>query len=137
MKIRSHPIAQNMNGKFEKFCPECLGQNFSNFSVHILGNATTSYFHSEISWPLGSSKQLILECYLLTLQVCNMYITQQPTITCGNDSENLDTNHFQSQKFTEFDNISVFLFYIWSGFLGYSRTELNAIYNYTLKSHCF
>ena len=68
----------------------------------------------------GSSKQLILECYLLTLQVCNMYITQQPTITCGNDSENLDTNHFQSQKFTEFDNISVFFFYIRAGFLDYS-----------------
>ena len=31
--------------KFEKFCP------FSNFFVHILGNATTSYIHSEISWP--------------------------------------------------------------------------------------
>ena len=27
-------------------------QNFSNFFVHILGNATTSYIHSEISWPL-------------------------------------------------------------------------------------
>ena len=37
--------------KFEKFCPEHLGQNFSIFLVHILGNAT-SYFHSEISWPL-------------------------------------------------------------------------------------
>ena len=32
--------------KFEKFCP------FSNFFVHFLGNATTSYIHSEISWPL-------------------------------------------------------------------------------------
>ena len=52
MKIWSCRIAQNMNEKFEKFWPEYLGQNFSNFFVHILGNATTSYFHSEISWPL-------------------------------------------------------------------------------------
>ena len=39
--------------KIEKFCPEYLRQNFSNYFVHILGNATTSYFHSEIFWPLG------------------------------------------------------------------------------------
>ena len=38
--------------KFEKFCPEYLRQNFSNLFVHIFGNATTSYFHYEISWPL-------------------------------------------------------------------------------------
>ena len=42
--------------KFEKFCPILLpwsiGQNFSDFFVHILGNATTSYIHSEISWPV-------------------------------------------------------------------------------------
>ena len=38
--------------KFEKFCPEHLGQNFSNFFVHILGNTMTSYFHFEIYWPL-------------------------------------------------------------------------------------
>ena len=38
--------------KGKKFCPEYLGQNFSNFFVHILGNVTTLYFHSEISWPL-------------------------------------------------------------------------------------
>ena len=37
MKIWSCPIAQNMNEKFEKFCPEHLGQNFSNIFVHILG----------------------------------------------------------------------------------------------------
>ena len=40
-----------MNKKIEKFCPKYSGQNFSNFFVHILGNATSSYFHSEISWP--------------------------------------------------------------------------------------
>ena len=45
MKIWSRRIAQNMN---EKFCSEYLGQNFSNFFVYILGNATT---HFEISWP--------------------------------------------------------------------------------------
>ena len=50
MKIWCRRIAQNMNKKF--FCPEYLGQNFSNFFVHTLGNAMTSYFHSEISWPL-------------------------------------------------------------------------------------
>ena len=43
------------NKKFEKFCPKYSGQSFSNFFVHILGNATTSYFHSEISWPLSST----------------------------------------------------------------------------------
>ena len=48
MKIWSRPIAQNMNEKFEKFSPEYLGQNFSNFFVNILGNATTSYFRFEI-----------------------------------------------------------------------------------------
>ena len=44
--------------KFEKFCPEYLGMDFLwlrakflNFFVYILGQATTSYFHSEISWP--------------------------------------------------------------------------------------
>ena len=41
-----------MNEKFENFCPEYLGQNFSNFFVHILGNVTTLYFHFEIYWPL-------------------------------------------------------------------------------------
>ena len=38
--------------KFENFCPEYLGQNFSIFFVHILGKATTSYFQSDTSWPL-------------------------------------------------------------------------------------
>ena len=52
MKIWSHRITS----KLEKFCPK-LGQNFSNFFVHILGNATTSYFHSVISWPLKDTKQ--------------------------------------------------------------------------------
>ena len=32
------------------------GQNFSNFFVHILGNATPSYFHSEISQPLAARR---------------------------------------------------------------------------------
>ena len=41
--------------KIEKFCPKYSGQNFSNFFVHILGNATTSYFHFEIYWPLHST----------------------------------------------------------------------------------
>ena len=44
-----------MDEKFENFCPEYLGQNFSHFFVHILGNTTTSYFHSEISWSLGTN----------------------------------------------------------------------------------
>ena len=52
MKIWSCPIAQNMNGNFEKFCSEHLGQNFSKFYRHILGNASTLYFHFEIYWPL-------------------------------------------------------------------------------------
>ena len=38
--------------KIWKCCPEYLGQNFSNFFVHILGNATTSNFRFEIYWPL-------------------------------------------------------------------------------------
>ena len=54
MKILSIPSAQNMNKKFEKFCPEHLGQIFSNFFVHILGNATTSYFRFEMYRPLES-----------------------------------------------------------------------------------
>ena len=29
-----------------------LGRIFQIFFVHILGNVTTSYFHSEINWPL-------------------------------------------------------------------------------------
>ena len=40
--------------KIRKIPPWSLGQNFSNFLVHILGNAMTSYFHSKISWPLCS-----------------------------------------------------------------------------------
>ena len=32
--------------------PCYLGQNISKIFAHILGNATTSYFHSEISSPL-------------------------------------------------------------------------------------
>ena len=52
MKIWSHPIAQNINEKFEKFSPKHLGQNFSIFFVHILDYATTSYFHFEMYWPL-------------------------------------------------------------------------------------
>ena len=52
MKIWSRRIAQNMNEKFEKFCPKSLEHNFSKFFVHILGNAMTSHFHSEISWAL-------------------------------------------------------------------------------------
>ena len=59
MKIWSRCIAQNMNEKFEKLCPKYLGQNFSKNFVHILGNATTCYFHSEISWPLTG-------CYFIT-----------------------------------------------------------------------
>ena len=46
--------------KFEKFFPEYLGQNFSTFFVHILGNATTSYFHSEINWPLTKLLSYVL-----------------------------------------------------------------------------
>ena len=43
--------------KFEKFCPKYSGQNFSNFFVHILGNATTSYFRFEIYWPLTAQQK--------------------------------------------------------------------------------
>ena len=56
MKIWSHRIAQNINKKFENFCPEYLGHNFSNFFVHILGNAKTPYFLFEIYWPLTIDK---------------------------------------------------------------------------------
>ena len=45
-------IAQNMNHKIRKILPWRIGQNFSNCFVHILGNAKSSYIHSEISWPL-------------------------------------------------------------------------------------
>ena len=41
MNILSRRISQNMNGKIRKILPCDLGQNFSNFFVHILGNATT------------------------------------------------------------------------------------------------
>ena len=34
------------------------GRIFQIFFVHILGNATTSYFHSEISWPLWNEKKI-------------------------------------------------------------------------------
>ena len=40
---------QNVNKEIRKILPWSLGQNFSDFFVHILGNA---YFHSEISWLL-------------------------------------------------------------------------------------
>ena len=43
------------SSKIEKFCPKYSGQNFSKNFVHILGNGTNPYFHSEISWPLGCS----------------------------------------------------------------------------------
>ena len=43
-----------MNGKIWKILPWSLGQNFSNFFIHILGNATTSCYHSEIYWPLDA-----------------------------------------------------------------------------------
>ena len=46
------PLPKIWTKKFEKFCPEYLGQNFSIFFVRILSNATTSNFHSEISWSL-------------------------------------------------------------------------------------
>ena len=36
--------------KFEKFCPKLQGRIFQFFL--FIGNATTLYFHSEISWPL-------------------------------------------------------------------------------------
>ena len=52
MNLRSRRIAQNMNEKIWKILPGDLGQNFSKIFVHILGNAATSYIHSEISWPL-------------------------------------------------------------------------------------
>jgi len=41
--------------KFEKFFSKYSGQNFYKNFVHILGNGTTPYFHSEISRPLGCS----------------------------------------------------------------------------------
>ena len=48
-----------MNEKFEKFCPEHLGQNLSNIFVHILGNSMTLYFHFEIYWPLPLARPKI------------------------------------------------------------------------------
>ena len=48
--------------KFWKILPwiPIFGQNFSNFFVHILGNATTSHFNSEIFWPLVLSKKEVV-----------------------------------------------------------------------------
>ena len=54
MKIWSRRIAQSMNEKIWKILPWILKAEFLNFFVYILGNATTSYFHSEISLPLTS-----------------------------------------------------------------------------------
>ena len=55
MKIWSRHIAQNTKERIWKILPcilrQGLGQNFSKNFVHILGNATTSYFHFEIFWP--------------------------------------------------------------------------------------
>ena len=45
--------------KIEKFCPK-------NFFVHILGNARTSYFLSEISWPL---EQMQIKITTLTVSI--------------------------------------------------------------------
>ena len=49
MKIQSRCIDQNMSEKIRKILTEISSQNVSNFFVHILGNATNSYFYSEIS----------------------------------------------------------------------------------------
>ena len=64
MKIWSRRIAQNMNEKIWKILPQVFRAEFFNFFVHILGNATISYFHSEISWPLhkiyeGNSQRIL------------------------------------------------------------------------------
>ena len=71
MKIWSRRIAQNMNEIFWKILPwyYTIGQNFSNFFVHILGNATTSYIHSEISWPLA---YLHISIINLSINLSNM-----------------------------------------------------------------
>ena len=46
-------IVQNMTENFWKILPQSLEQNFSNSFAQIVGNAMTSNFHSEISWPLA------------------------------------------------------------------------------------
>jgi hypothetical protein len=43
-------IVQNVSEKIWKILYS--GQNFLTFFFHILGNGTTSYFHSEINRPL-------------------------------------------------------------------------------------
>ena len=68
------------------------GSIFSNLFVHILGNATTSYLHSEISWPFNSTKlicasEVTLICLLVELEMsvsmkctvsfCNQLFFQQ------------------------------------------------------------
>ena len=53
MNIWSCRIAQNMIEKIWKILPWSIGQNFSNFLIHIWGNVATSYIYSEIFWPLS------------------------------------------------------------------------------------
>ena len=53
MKIWSRPIAQNKNEKVWRILPWMLRAGFFKLFWKILGIETTSYFHSEISWPLA------------------------------------------------------------------------------------
>ena len=59
----------------EQFCTGKLVDNFSNFFVHILGKATTSYFHSEISWPLCHVR-MENKLQFITLPICRNQIYQ-------------------------------------------------------------
>ena len=93
----SRRIAQYMN---EKFCRKYSGQNFSVFFVHILGNVTTSYLHSEISWPLVEQqlselhskvtwkvfRSLLLPCKNYIRHLCTFYwlhTAQNSVVQCS------------------------------------------------------
>ena len=63
--------------KGQKFCSEYLGQNFSNFFVHILGNGTTSYFRFEIYWPLLNGKLTVKISSIFVVFLENMNLKKQ------------------------------------------------------------
>ena len=57
-------IAQNVNEENCRILPWILRTEFLFFFIHSLGNATTSYFCSEISWPLPHAR---VDYYTLSL----------------------------------------------------------------------
>ena len=63
MKIWSRRTAQLKNENISKILPQVFKAEFFKFFIHILGNATTSYFHSEISWPLKPPSAFINFAY--------------------------------------------------------------------------